>query len=164
MTTENTTVEAVEIELTPEQIAENFIKENTSSMIVEEFVNHYNTIESLKKEVDYKDHLANVYSTKLRAVVDTITDFIREHVSEEDSASVEELKELAQELDIELTKNVTVTFSIEVTAEFTVPLDFVADDINDGDFEIDIEYKGDHDEVECDEVSSDIDDFVAEEN
>jgi hypothetical protein len=48
MTTENT---VTEVELTPTQIAENFVKENTTSVIVEEFVNHYNKIERLESEI-----------------------------------------------------------------------------------------------------------------
>jgi len=164
MTTQLTETTFVETTLTAVQIAEDFVKESTTSGIVDELVIMKATIEKLEKQIENKDMLASNYRTELRKVVDTVDDFIKEHVKENDSASVRELKELAAELDIELTKNITVTFTIEVEAELTVPLDFDEEDINDGDFKINIEYKGTHDDVECDDLSTEVDDFSAEEN
>jgi hypothetical protein len=162
MTTENTTTETVE--LTPAQIAENFIKDNSFGSLVDEFVNHYNAIESLKKRLEYSEQSANTYRANWRNVTNTVEEFLKEHIVENDSASVEELKELAAQLDIELTKTVTVTFTVQVEAELTVPLDFDADDINDGDFDIRIDWNGSYDEVECDDLSTEVDDFSSEEN
>jgi seryl-tRNA synthetase len=164
MSTENTAVEAVEVELTPAEIAENFIKEHSFGDLVDEFVNHYNAIESLKRLVEHKDNSANAYRMELRKVTDTVEEFLKEHIKENDSASVEELKELAAELDIELTKTISVSFTVQVEAELTVPLDFDEEDINDGDFDISVDYCGRHDDVDCDDITSEVDDFSAEEN
>lgn len=159
---ENTT--AVEVELTPVQIAENFIKENTSAAIVDEFVAHYNAIESLKKQLERSNANADSYRTELRSVTDTVEEFLKEHIKENDSASVSELKELAEELNIELTKTISITFTVEVKAEITVPIDFDEENLTEGDFDTNVDYTGRHNDVELDDISYDIDDFNAEEN
>jgi len=163
MTLENTTSETVEIELTPEQIAENFIKANSVASLIEEFVNHYNAIESLKKRLEYSKQSSNTDRAKVCEVTNTVEEFLKEHIKENDSASVEELKELAESLDIELTKTINVSFTVQVEAELTVPLDFDEEDINDGDFNISIDYCGSHNDVDCDDLSTEVDDFSAEE-
>lgn len=163
MTTDITNTEIV-VEQTPAQIAEEFIKDHSFGDLVDEFVNHFNTIESLKKKLEYSGQIADRNRAELLSVRNTVEEFLKEHISENDSASVEELKELAEELDIELTKSVSVTFTVEVTAEITVPLDFDEEEINDGDFNIDIEYRGNQDDVECQGVDWDIDNFSVDEN
>jgi hypothetical protein len=72
------------------------------------------------------------------------------------------LKELADELEIELTKEVEVTFTVEVTATFTVPLDFEADNIDDSDFDIRIDYTGNNDDVEEESIDWDMNDFTSD--
>lgn len=163
MTTDITNTEIV-VEQTPAQIAEEFIKDHSFGDLVDEFVNHFNTIESLKKRLEYSGQIADRNRAELLSVRNSVEEFLKEHISENDSASVAELKELAEELDIELTKSVSVTFTVEVTAEITVPLDFDEEEINDGDFNIDIEYRGNQDDVECQGVDWDINDFSVDEN
>lgn len=157
MTTENTAVETVVP--TPTEIAEEFVKANTTSVIIEEFVNHHNTIESLKRKLEYTEQDARNQRSRWASMAETIEEFLKEKISDGCSASVKELKELAEELDIELTKEVEVTFTVEVTATFTVPLDFEADNIDDSDFDIRIDYTGNNDDVEEDSIDWDMNDF-----
>lgn len=164
MTTENTTVETVEVELTPAQIAENFIKEHSFGDLVDEYVNHYNAIESLKKQLESSREYMYASQRELRKVVDTVEEFIKEHVKESDSASVEELTELAEELNIELTKTISVTFTVEVEAEITVPLDFDEDDITDGDFDINVDFNGNYTDVDCDDITWNVENVNVETN
>lgn len=160
MTTENTTTES--IVPTPAEIAEEFVKANTTSVIIEEFVNHHNTIESLKRKLEYTEQEVRNQRSRWASMAETIEDFLKEHISEGNSASVNDLKELAAELDIELTKEVEVTFSVEVTATLTVPLDFDAEDIEESDFDIRIDYEGSHDDVECDDIEWNTNDFTSD--
>ena len=160
MTTENTTTES--IVPTPTEIAEEFVKANTTSVIIEEFVNHHNTIESLKRKLEYTEQEVRNQRSRWASMAETIEDFLKEHISEGNSASVSDLKELAAELDIELTKEVEVTFSVEVTATLTVPLDFNAEDVEESDFDIRIDYEGSHDDVECDDIEWNTNDFQAD--
>jgi hypothetical protein len=95
-------------------------------------------------------------------MAETIEEFLKEHISEGNSASVTQLKELAAELDIELTKEVEVTFTVEVTATVTVPLDFNAEDIEESDFDIRVNYEGSHDDVECDDIEWNTNDFQSD--
>jgi hypothetical protein len=159
MTTENT---AVETEQTPHQIAEEFVKANTTSAIIEEFVNHHNWIESMKIKVQNAEQEARNQRSRWASMAETIEEFLKEHISEGNSASVTQLKELAAELDIELTKEVEVTFTVEVTATFTVPVDFEADNIDDSDFDIRIDYTGNNDDVEEESIDWDMNDFSSD--
>jgi Asp-tRNA(Asn)/Glu-tRNA(Gln) amidotransferase A subunit family amidase len=160
MTTENT---VTEVEPTPTQIAENFVKENTTSVIVEEFVNHYNKIENLNRQLDASKSTAEYRRVRLEELIAKTRDFLLTHIANHDGASVDELKELAEELDIELTKEIEVTFRVEVTATVTVPVDFDEDDITDSDFDISVEYSGTHNDAECDSIEYEVNNFVAEE-
>ena len=159
MTTETTTTDTQ----TPEQIAEEFIKANTTSVIVEEFVNHYNEIERLKRRLEERNSSIDYQRNRLNELVAKTRDFIITHVANHDGASVDELKELAEELDIELTKEIEVTFRVEVTATVAVPVDFDEDDITDSDFDISVEYSGTHNDAECDSIEYEVNNFVAEE-
>ena len=159
MTTENTVTES-----TPAQIAEEFVKANTTSVIIEEFVNNYYAIERLKKQVEESRSTAEYRRVRLEELIATTRNFLLEHIANHDGASVDELKDLAEELDIELTKEISVTFSVEVTATVTVPVDFDEDDITESDFDISVEYSGSHDDVECDDVEYEVNNFVSEEN
>lgn len=160
MTTENTTTES--IVPTPAEIAEEFVKANTTSVIIEEFVNHHNTIESLKRKLEYTEQEVRNQRSRWASMAETIEEFLKEHISEGNSASVSDLKELAEELEIELTKEVEVTFTVEVTATVTVPLDFNAEDIEESDFDIRINYEGSHDDVECDDIEWNTNDFQSD--
>ena len=160
MTTENTVTDSAP--LTPEAVAEEFVKENTTSVIVEEFVNNYNTIESLKRQLEASKSTAEFRRVRLEDFIAKTRDFIVTGLSNE--VGEDELKDLADKLDIELTKEIAVTFSVEVTATVTVPIDFDEDDITDADFDITVEYSGSHNDVECDDIEHEVNNFVAEEN
>jgi hypothetical protein len=160
MTTENTINELPP--LTPEAVAEEFIKANTTSVIIEEFVNHYNTIESLQRKLQNAEQQVSNQRSRWASMAETIEEFLKEHISEGNSASVTQLKELAKELDIELTKEIEVTFTVEVTATFTVPVDFEADNIDDSDFDIRIDYTGNNDDVEEESIDWDMNDFTSD--
>lgn len=165
MTIENTTPDTTTETPapTPQEIAEFFVKESSMATIVEEFVNNYNTIESLKKQLEYMTSEKNQMRTRWASMSDTIEEFIKSHVGEGDSASVDDLKELAEQLDIELTKSITVKIEIEVEVELTVPLDFDEESIDDSDFDISCDFNGMTD-VDVDDTVIEITSCEVEEN
>lgn len=156
MTTETTTTEP-----TPQQVAEDFVKANTTSVIVEEFVNNYYAIERLKKQVEESRSTSQYRLQRLEQFIASTRDFIITGLSNE--VDEDDLKRLADTLDIELTKEIEVTFRVDVTATVTVPIDFDEDDITDADFDVSVEYSGNHDDVECDSIDSEVNNFIAEE-
>jgi hypothetical protein len=156
MTTETTTTEP-----TPQQVAEDFVKANTTSVIVEEFVNNYHAIERLKMQVAESKTTAEYRRQRLEEFISATRDFIITGLSNE--VDEDDLKRLADKLDIELTKEIEVTFRVDVTATVTVPIDFDEDDITDADFDVSVEYSGNHDDVECDSIDSEVNNFIAEE-
>ena len=159
MTTENTTTES--IVPTPADIAEEFVKANTTSAIIEEFVNHHNTIESLQRKLQNAEQEARNQRSRWASMAETIEEFLKEHIKDQ-QVSIDDLKELADELEIELTKEVEVTFTVEVTATVTVPIDFNAEDIEESDFDIRINYEGSHNDVECDDIEWNTNDFQSD--
>lgn len=164
MTTENTTPETTPETIetlppTPTQIAEEFVKESTTSMIVEEFVNHHNTIERQKQQLLTREQDISNWRTRYNSMSETIEEFLKEHIGDNDSASITDLKELAAELDIEMTKEIEVTFTVEVTATLTVPIGFDAEEISDNDFDIRVDYTGRHDDVSEEGIDWDVNDF-----
>jgi len=166
MTTENTstnTTSNVLPSLTPEQVAENFVKANTTTGIVDEFVRNWKEIEGLRKRVEAEASTADHYRQTLTRKLDIVEEFIKSHVGENDEASVDDLKELADSLDIELTKTIKVTFTAEVEVEMTVPLDFDTDDISESDFTVSAEFNGMTD-VEVEDTNINIPDFEVEED
>jgi hypothetical protein len=160
MTTENTAVETVQ---TPQQIAEEFVKANTTSAIIEEFVNHYNTIERQKQHLLGREQDVANFRARWASMAETIEEFLKEHISEGNSASLADLKDLAENLEIELTKEIEVTFKVEVTTTLTVPLEFDEDDITEDDFDIRVDYTGRHNDVEEDGTEYEVNDFDSSE-
>lgn len=143
------------IELTPIQIAEQFVKENTSSDIAKRLAD-------LEQKYKWANDALGQTRSQLRNYENTIEEFIKEHITE-DSVDVDDLRELAAELDIELTKEVEISFTVTYTAKATVPLDF-DDDIDESDFSVRIEYEGNSD-YEVEETNCDIEDFdIADDN
>ena len=163
MTTENTTVTPELPPLTPEQVAEDFVKENTTSVIIEEFVNNYKTIESLKSRVQAEAGTSDHWRQKFARLENSIEEFLKQYIGDNEDASVDDMKEFAESLGIELTKTIKVTFTAAVEVELTVPLDFDTDDINDHHFTVSAEFGGMND-VEVDDTDISIDDFEVEEN
>ena len=136
-TTENTATEAG---LTPIQFAEQFIKEHNASEIAEELVSYSKSVDSLKEQLEYMEKRWRVANTSHHQLKDAMADFIKKHVSDDDSASVDELKELAEELGIELTKEITVHFTVTYDITIEVALD---EEVSDDDFSVDMSYNGD---------------------
>lgn len=163
MTTENTNTDTAVV-IPPRVMAERFVSENLSAVIAEELAKQYEEIAELKlyKQRLYDDKAE--FQSRWATLHDKVEEFLKSHIAEDDSASVSELKELADSLGFELTKKVEVTFTVEVTATLTVPLDFDdEEDIQDNDFNIDITYEGNHDDVECDEVDWTLNHFMSDE-
>jgi hypothetical protein len=163
MTTENTTVTPELPPLTPEQVAEDFVKENTTSVIVEELVNHYKTIESLKTRVQAESGTSDHWRQKFARLENSIEEFLKEHIKDNEDASVDDMKEFAESLGIELTKTIKVKFTAEVEVDMTVPLDFDCDDIREHHFTVSAEFDGMND-VEVDDTDICVNDFEVEED
>lgn len=159
MTTENTMTDVVP--LTPEAIAEELVKASTTAQLVEALVQYHRDAERNKNHISQQGQVIDDWRARYAGLRDSVEEFLKEHIEEDDPASVSELKELADEIGFELTKEVEVTFTVEVTATLTVPLDFDEDDIQDNDFNIGIRYEGNHNDVECDEVDWTLNDFMS---
>lgn len=159
MTTENTTIDTE----TPEEIAEQFVKNHNSMQIEEELVNHYKTIESLKSRVQAEAGNSDHFRQKFNRLEERVAEFLKSHISDNEDASVDDMKEFAESLGIELTKEIKVTFGVEVTVEMTVPLDFDIDDISESNFTVSAEFDGMTD-VEVEDTQIDINDFDVEED
>jgi len=166
MTTENTATESVreEAPLTPQQVAEEFVKESSVDVIIEELVNNYNAYESMKKQLEYMTSERDAMRTRWATISDTIEQLIKSHVGEGDDASVDDLKELADDLDIELSKTLKVTMTVSVEVDIEVPIDFDEDTLDESDFEISAEFTGCYTDVDCsDDWDITVDEFNCEE-
>jgi seryl-tRNA synthetase len=162
MTTENTTQVTPELPpLTPEQVAEEFVKENTTATIIEEFVNHYNAIESLKQQLEYQQQETRNQRSRWASMAETIEEFLKEHIAE-GHVDTDDLKQLAEDLEIELTKTITVKFTAEVEVEITVPIDADVDDVDENDFTVSAEFDGKTD-WEVNDTNINVNDFDVEE-
>jgi len=122
-------------EPTVEAIAEEFVKDNTTSEIVKELVKYSNSVDSLRSNLEYERNRNTALANKL----DIVKNFITEHVKDDEPASVDELKELAAELDFTLTKRVTVEFT--VTYNLTIECD-LDEEVTDNDFRVNMDYNG----------------------
>ena len=128
-----------------------------ASMTLDDIAGYIATLKVNSEEVRNGN---KVVRDRLQKLVDTVTEFIKDNYS--DGANSDDLKELADELDIELTKEVTVSFTVTYEADVTVPFDFDVDDIDDGDFDVTIRYTG-TDDAEFGHENTDIEDFEVEE-
>jgi len=165
MTTENTTTEttATEAQMTPMEFAEDFIKTHSVMEIAEQLVTYSESTDNLIKAKSLKQAEIDNLRRHHNQVIETITEFLKSHIGEGDSASVDDLKELAEQLDIEMTKSITVKIEIEVEVELTVPLDFDEENIDDSDFDISCDFNGMTD-VDVDDTSIEITSCEVEEN
>lgn len=152
MNTEETTKVTYD---TNQAAANTYVLNHNALEVTDHLAEQYRVVEARKQS-------NTVLRERLQSTVDTVTEFIRNCYSE--GATPDDIKELADELDIELTKDVTVTIKAEVTVELTVPLDFDVDDIQDHMFSINVESNYRNDEITWDSDSIEIDDFSAEEN
>jgi hypothetical protein len=122
-------------EPTVEAVAEEFVKEHNSLEIVEELVKYSNEVDRLRSQLEYERGRNTAFSVKLEQV----KEFITEHVRDKDSASVEELKDLATQLDLILTKEVRVQFTVEY--DLTIELD-LDQEVSETDFSVSMSYDG----------------------
>ena len=122
-------------EPTVEAVAEEFVKNNNSTEIVQELVKYSNSVDSLRSNLEYERNR----NTGLASKLDIVKNFITEHVKDDDMASVDELKELADELGLTLTKRVTVEFT--VTYNLTVECD-IDEKVSEDDFRVSMDYNG----------------------
>ena len=131
MTNETTVID----EPTVEAVAEEFVKDHNSTEIVQELVKYSNSVDSLRSQLEYERNR----NTTLGGKLDMVKNFITEHVREDDSASVDELKNLAGELDFTLTKQVNVRFTVEYNLTIECDLD---EEVSQDDFRVDMDYNG----------------------
>ena len=122
-------------EPTVEAVAEEFVKDHNSTEIVQELIKYSNSVDSLRSNLEYERNRNTALANKL----DIVKNFITEHVKDDEPASVDELKNLAGELDFTLTKRVTVEFT--VTYNLTVECD-LDEEVTDDDFRVNMEYNG----------------------
>lgn len=122
-------------EPTVEAVAAEFVKDHNSTEIVQELVKYSNSVDSLRSNLEYERNRNTALAMKL----DIVKNFITEHVKDDDSASVDELKNLAGELDFTLTKRVKVEFT--VTYNLTVECD-LDEEVSEDDFRVSMDYNG----------------------
>jgi succinate dehydrogenase flavin-adding protein (antitoxin of CptAB toxin-antitoxin module) len=158
MTTEITTTE-----VTPIEIATEFVKNSSSTQIAEKMAEDAQSLENMRKNVSHKQVEIDYLRRDKRNILDIVEKFLKEHISEGNEADLDELKELAEELDIELTKDIKVTFTASVEVEMTVPLDFDLEGIDESNFTVSAEFDGMTD-VEVDDTDINVEDFEVEEN
>ena len=136
-------------EPTVEAVAAEFVKDHNSQEIVDELVKYSNSVDSLKSQLEYERNR----NTNLGGKLDIVKNFITEHVKDDDSASVDELKNLAGELDFTLTKRVTVQFTVEYSLTVECDLD---EEVSQDDFRVNMDYNGVGELVDESEDWSDI--------
>lgn len=122
-------------EPTVKAVAAEFVKDHNSQEIVDELVKYSNSVDSLKSQLEYERNRNTGLANKL----DIVKNFITEHVKDDDSASVDELKELAAEVGLTLTKRVSVEFT--VTYNLTIECD-VEEEVSEDDFRVSMDYNG----------------------
>jgi hypothetical protein len=107
MTTENTITESAP--LTPEAVAEELVKTSSFTELVATLVQYHNNAESLRLKLESAEREARNQRSRWATLAQTIEEFLIEHIKDE-QVSVDDLKELAEELEIELTKEFTSKF------------------------------------------------------
>jgi hypothetical protein len=122
-------------EPTVEAVAEEFVKDHNSTEIVQELVKYSNSVDSLRSNLEYERNRNTALANKL----DIVKNFITEHVRDDEPASVDELKNLAGELDFTLTKRVTVEFTVTYNLVIECDLD---EEVDSDDFRVSMDYNG----------------------
>jgi len=163
-TNETETINSVPAEaLNNQQRADEIVKSMTSLQIVDEVTRLLDEVDALKVKAARQDNRATENQSKYLNIYNSVAEFIKNSVKE-DSVTIDDLKELAEELNIELTKSIRVTFTVKCEYEFNVPLDWTDDDISDGDFDIRISHNGSDDDMEETSESMEVEDFEVEDN
>ena len=122
-------------EPTVEAVAEEFVKDHNSTEIVQELVKYSNSVDSLRSNLEYERNRNTALANKL----DIVKNFITEHVRNDEPASVDELKNLAGELDFTLTKRVAVEFTVTYNLVIECDLD---EEVDSDDFRVSMDYNG----------------------
>ena len=143
--------------------AEEIVKTMATTEIVTEVTRLLGEIDNYKAKWARQDSRANENQAKYINTRNAVEEFIKDKVKE-DAVDIDDLKELAEELNIELTKSIKVTFTVKAEYEFNVPLDWTDDDISDGDFDIRISHSLNDDETEETSESIEVEDFEVEDN
>ena len=156
MTTETTaTTATTETVDKAKTAAVEYVGNHSMSDIIEHLANQYKYLQASKDA-------NNEVRTRLQKLVDNVTEFIKDNL--EDGCGTQELKDLAEELDISLTKDMSISFTVKYYADITVPLDFDTDKIDESDFRISIEFQGNDNDIDWDNDSTEVEDFEIEEN
>jgi 2-oxoglutarate dehydrogenase complex dehydrogenase (E1) component-like enzyme len=145
-----------------QSIAESVVKDLPANEIVKEIQRLLDDRDWFKADAAKNFNRSNEQQSKYLNLYSTISDFITEHVKDDD-ISTDDLKELAEELNIRLTKTIKVKFTVACEYEFEVPLDFEDNDIDESDFSINISSSISNDDVEETHESIDVTDFEVEE-
>lgn len=137
MTTENTvTVTKSDAELFADSIlsVEGGLEETKRKLI-----DIYDQNQSRYVRIDQmQDSIWQVRNSK-EEIISTVKKFINEHIANDDSADIDELKELAEDLEIELTKKVKVTFHVDYEIEIECDTDY---EVDESDFRVSLDYNG----------------------
>ena len=131
MTNETTVID----EPTVEAVAAEFVKDHNSQEIVDELVKYSNSVDSLKSHLTYERQR----NTDLAQKLDIVKQFIKEHVVQDESADVDDLKELAGKCNLILTKSVNVKFTVEYNLTIECDID---EEVSQDDFRVDMDYNG----------------------
>ena len=162
VTTEETT-DPTKLTLTNQQIAESVVKDLPANEIVNEVKRLLDEVDYRKREAALAKERATQGTSRYLNLFTSLEEFIKEHVKDE-QISIDDLKEFAEEVNISLTKSIRVTFNVKCEYEFNVPLDWVEDDISDGDFTIRISSNINDEDVEETSESMEVEDFEVEDN
>ena len=120
-------------------------------------IDHEQKVAATQKELAAQNHRKHIN------LFHSVEEFIKEHVKDE-QVSIDDLKELAEELDIKLTKSIKVTFNVKCEYEFDVAYDFKDEDIDENDFNIRISSNLTGDDIEETSESFEVEDLEVEDN
>jgi len=164
MTTENTTATtSAEAGMTPFEFADDFIKNHSTLEIAEQLVTYSEQVDRLQARVTAEASTSDHFRQKFARLENTIEEFLKSHIADNEDASVDDMKELAESLGIELTKTITIKFTAEVEVEVTVPIDADLDDVDENDFTVSAEFDGKTD-WEVQDTNINVNDFEVEED
>jgi hypothetical protein len=146
-----------------QQRADEIVKTMTSLQIVDEVTRLLDEVDNYKAKWARQDNRANENQAKYINTRNAVEEFIKDKIKE-DAVDIDDLKELAEELNISLTKSIKITFTVKAEYEFNVPLDWTDDDISDGDFDIRISHNLNDDDIEETSEGIEVEDFEVEDN
>lgn len=146
-------------EIIDRAFASDNIKEDLRAQIESLIKRADDAISQNQRLIDDRDRVRKQYND----MKSTITEFLKEHIGDNEDADADDLKELADNLDIKLTKIIKVNFNVECEFHVEVPLDKDDSDIDEDDFDVEISWSGDSDWDVVHETT-DINDFNTEED